>query len=66
MDDSVDVLGLEQHVQSGPVPDVQLVKASFGVDGSPETGEQVVCHHHVPAGVNEFIYRVGANVTGAA
>ena len=36
------------------------------MDRGPEAGEQVVGYDHVPAGVNEFIYGVGANVTGSA
>ena len=66
MDDPVDVFGLEQHVQGPPVPDVQLVEAGLGVDRGAEAGEQVVGHHHVPAGVDELVDRVGADVPGPA
>ena len=49
MDDALDLLLLKQLVQSLSVPDVQLIEAGLGMHGGPEAGEQVVCHHHVPA-----------------
>ena len=66
VDDAVDVLGLEQLVHGRPVPDVRLIEAGLGVDGGPEAGEQVVGHHHVPSGLDELVYGVGADVSGSA
>ncbi len=66
MDDAVDLLGLKQDVQRFPVADVQLVKTRLGVDCRAEAGEQVVGNHYVPPGVNQFIYRVRADITRAA
>ena len=66
MDHAFDFLLGEQLVQSAAVPDVQLIEAGLGMDCGTKTGEQVVGHYHIPAGVNEFIYGVGANVAGSA
>ena len=66
MDDALDVLRLEQGVQGALVPDIQLIKLCLGVDGGPEAGLKVVGHHHLAARVDEFIYRVGADVAGSA
>ena len=66
MDHALDVLRLEQGVQGALVPDVQLIKFCLGVDGGPEAGLKVVGHHHLAARVDEFIYRVGADVAGSA
>ena len=66
VDDTVNLFRLEQHVQGRPVPDVQMVEAGLGVDGGPEAGEQVVRHHHVPAGVDELVYSMGADIPGPA
>ena len=66
VDDALDVLGLEQGIQSPPIPDVQLIEFCLGMDCGFEASLQVVGHHHVPAGVNQFIYRMGADVSGSA
>lgn len=66
MDHPVDFLRLKQHVQGGPVPDVQLVEPGFRMDSGPEPGLEVVRNHHVPAGVDEFIDSMGADVPGPA
>ena len=58
--------GLEQRVQGRPLPDVQLVEPGLGVDGGLEAGLEVVGHHHVPAGVDELVHGVGADVAGPA
>ena len=58
MDHAVDFLPLEQHVQSGPVPDIQLVEPGLGVDGGLETGLEIVGHHHVPARAEPAIFNI--------
>ena len=65
MDDALDLLLLKQLVQCLPVPDVQLIEARLGVHGGPEAGEQVVRHHHVPAGIDEFVHGVRADIAGS-
>ena len=66
MDDALDLLLLKQLVQSLPVPDVQLIEAGLGMHGGPEAGEQVVRHHHVPAGVDELVHSMGTDIAGSA
>ena len=66
MDDPLDLLGLEEGVQSAPVPDVHLVKFRLGVDSGPEAGLEVIGHHHLPARVDELVHGVGADVPGPA
>ena len=66
VDHALNVLGLKQSVQGSPVPDVQLIELSLGVDGRPEASLQVVGHHDLPAGVDEFINRMGANIASSA
>ena len=65
MDNALDLLLLKQLVQGLPVPDVQLIEAGLGVHGGPESGEQVVRHHHVPAGIDEFVHGVRADIAGS-
>ena len=66
MDDAVDLLGLKQGVQRALVLDVQLIEFCLWVDGGPKTGLQVVGYHHLPSSINEFIHRMGADITGSA
>ena len=66
VDHTVDLLRLEQHIQSGPVPDVQLVEPGFGMNSGLEAGLEVIGHNHIPASVDEFIHSVGADVPCSA
>ena len=48
------------------VPDIPLLKPHLRMHGCPETGLQIVRDNDVIAIVDEFIYRVAADVPGAA
>ena len=66
MNHTLDLLGFKQLVQHGPVPDIQLIKAGFGVDRLPEPGQQIIRDHHIPSRLDQGINRMRANIASAA
>ena len=56
---------VEDPGKGRPVPDIRLVKPGLWVDRLPKTGLQIVHHRHLPAGLDQLVHGVGANVPGS-
>ena len=66
VDDRVNFLGREHMIAELFVADIALIKPRLRMDGLAEACLQIVRHDHIITVVNEFIYRVAADVARAA
>ena len=66
MDDTVNLFVVKYRIHKCPVTDIPLIKFCLGMYSFDMSGFQIVCNDYLFACFNEFIYRVGADVTGTA
>ena len=63
VDDTFNVLFLEEIIEGRSVADVQLIELCLRMDRRLEAGQQVIGDDDISAGVDECAYRMGADVT---